>query len=108
MVTPFLSAPLTCSLISGARLSAVSIAKFIRLRVLRSKVGSPQAQPHAQAVVARWNDIMNSSARHRRIDIFGTQHLPPDRHASLEQGVVLSHVSHSSAGATGRSRRATL
>src|SRR6516165_5116318 len=33
------------------------------LRVFRSRVPSPHAQPHAQAVVARWNDIMNSSAR---------------------------------------------
>jgi hypothetical protein len=41
----------------------VSIARFIKLRVFRSRVGSHQAQPHAQAVVARWNDIMNSSAR---------------------------------------------
>src|SRR5208337_291905 len=62
-VTPLLRAPLTCSLISGARFKAVSIARFIKLRVFRSSVPSPQAQPHAHAVVARWKDIMNSSAR---------------------------------------------
>jgi len=39
------------------------MARFIKLRVLRSSVGITQAQPYAQAVVARWNDIMNSSAR---------------------------------------------
>ena len=53
-VTPLFSAPLTCNLISGARFSAVSIARFSRLRVLRSSVGSPQAQPQAMVVVARW------------------------------------------------------
>jgi hypothetical protein len=37
--------------------------QFIRLRVFRSSVPSPHAQPQARAVVARWNDIMNSSAR---------------------------------------------
>jgi hypothetical protein len=31
-------------------------------RVLRSRVGSPQAQPQAQVVVARWKAIMKSSA----------------------------------------------
>src|SRR3954470_13759825 len=61
-VTPLVSAPLTCSLISGARFSAVSIARFSRLRVLRSSVGSPQAQPQAMVVVARWKAIMKSSA----------------------------------------------
>ena len=61
-VTPLFSAPFTCSLISGVLPSAVSMARFSMERVLRSSVGSPQAQPQAQAVVARWKDIMNSSA----------------------------------------------
>src|SRR3984885_11943926 len=38
------------------------MARLSRLRVLRSSVGSPHAQPHAQEVVARWKVIMKSSA----------------------------------------------
>jgi hypothetical protein len=43
-------------------------------------------------VVARWNDIMNSSARAIEASTYSGPSTAPDRHAFLEQSVVVSHV----------------
>src|SRR5580658_10590634 len=62
LVSPLLMAPLTCALSSCGRFSALIIARFSMLRVLRSRPGRPQISPQQYSVTNSCSGRLKSSA----------------------------------------------
>src|SRR3546814_7984210 len=62
LVTPLVSAPLTCDASSWCWLMAVSMAKLSILRVLNGRVVSPQISPQQYSVTSFCMGLLNSSA----------------------------------------------
>src|SRR5690606_11947219 len=62
LVQPLRSAPLTCSFNSCGLLSALIIAKLIKLRILRDSPGRVQMVPQQYSVTSSWRGLVKSSA----------------------------------------------
>src|SRR6185436_12506492 len=88
-VTPLLSAPLTCTFSSCGRLSALIIARLIRLRVLSGSPSRPQHHPQQYLVANSCIGMLKSSAV---LNAFSTNSFPRTalRISSPLSNVVLS------------------
>src|SRR5215207_1228108 len=96
-VTPLLSAPLTCTFSSWGRLSALIIARLIRLRVLSESPSRPQHHPQQYSVASSCIGMLKSSAV---LKAFSTNSLPSTafRISSPLSNVALSMVSFDALG----------